>query len=88
MKSNRELYQNLLNGYYNGAETLTDMINAVQPFMNAMPKECFDIFYKNLLDKVNPKLKSKPESKKTRKTVRNERSKKEPSILSDLADAE
>ena len=88
MKNNRGLYRDLLDGYYNGAETLTDMINAVQPYMNTMPKECFDVFYQDLLNKANPKKEPDPESKKTRRTVRDTKSKKEPNILSDLADAE
>lgn len=84
MKSNKELYEDLLKGYYNGAETIEDMINAVQPYIRTMQKECFDVFYEDLLEKANPKPEQEPEEKKTPKVVRGKKNK--PTILSDITD--
>jgi len=86
MKTNKELYKDLLNSYYGEAETIEDMINAVQPHIHTMAKECFDVFYNDLLEKANPKLEVKLEPKKTPRVVRDLKTK--PTLLSDLEDAE
>lgn len=83
MKSNKELYKDLLKSYYDGVETIEEMLNAVQPYIRTMPKECFNIFYNDLLEKANPKQEPEPEIKKTPKVVREEKNK--PTILSDIA---
>lgn len=82
MKTNKELYKEMIYNFYNGAKTLHEKLNAVQPHIRNMDKETLEVLYMDLIETANPKTKEdkKPEKKKTPKAV----SDGKPTILSDL----
>lgn len=84
MRNDKELYKDMIYGFYGEAKTVGEKLEAVQPYIKNMKPEAIEVLFNDLLDTVKPKVVPKikiPEVKKTPKTVRNTK----PTILSDLS---